>query len=61
MRPNKAAVTPIGQQNPTMTPKTVGFAREKKAKIPILILLKKTDFLFLKMHILCTRARAGAT
>jgi hypothetical protein len=44
MRPNRAAVTPIGQQNPTRTPKTVGFAREKKAKIPIFDFAKKDRF-----------------
>jgi hypothetical protein len=27
-RPNRAAVTPIGQQNHIRTPKTVGFARK---------------------------------
>jgi hypothetical protein len=38
-------VTPIGQQNPTRTPKTVRFARKKQAKIPIFNLLRKTEFL----------------
>jgi hypothetical protein len=28
MRPNRAVVTPIVQQNPTRTPKTVDFARK---------------------------------
>jgi hypothetical protein len=40
-------VTAIGQQNPTMTPKTVGFARKKKqAQIPIFDLEKKRDRFF---------------
>jgi hypothetical protein len=40
-----ANVTPIGQQNPTRTPKTVRFARKNRQKYQFLILLRKTDFL----------------
>jgi hypothetical protein len=36
-------MTPIGQQNPTRTPKTVGFERKKQAIIPIFDLPKKPD------------------
>jgi hypothetical protein len=38
-------VTPIGQQNPTHTPKTVGFAQKNRHKYQFLILLKNTDCL----------------
>jgi hypothetical protein len=45
-RPNRAAVTPICQQNPPGPLKLLGLREKKQAKIPIfLILLKKTDFL----------------
>jgi hypothetical protein len=41
----RAAVTSIGQQNPTRTPKIVGFARKKQAKIPIFDFAKKDRIL----------------
>jgi hypothetical protein len=44
-RPNRAAVTPTGQQNPPGLLKLLGLREKKQAKIPIFDLLKKTDFL----------------
>jgi hypothetical protein len=44
MRPNRAAVTPFGLQNPPGPLKLLGLRKKKQAKIPIFDFAKRTDF-----------------
>ena len=45
MRPNRAAMTPFGQQNPPVLLKLSVLCKKKQAKTPIIILPQTPDFL----------------
>ncbi len=57
-RPNRAAVTPIRQQNPPGPLKLLGLREKTGKNTDFLILLKKTDFLVAHFVTSCAHAAA---